>query len=199
MAVRTDFTKNGIIKAKTAIEAGYSNNKNDLGGETNHGIIVATAREYGYTGPMKDLTVEQAYAIYDKGWWQRMLLDQVLEISPLLADRMFDFGINSGRANAVKTLQRLLNVLNRQEKLYPDIGVDGGMGSGTIGALKKYVAARGKKGVDILNFAMVSHQVAYYTDISEKRKQNEEFTFGWYDRVFQEMPSYAFEMGVCSK
>ena len=199
MAVRTDFTKNGIIKAKTAIEAGYSNNKNDLGGETNHGIIVATAREYGYTGPMKDLTVEQAYAIYDKGWWQRMLLDQVLEISPLLADRMFDFGINSGRANAVKTLQRLLNVLNRQEKLYPDIGVDGGMGPGTIGALKKYVAARGKKGVDILNFAMVSHQVAYYTDISEKRKQNEEFTFGWYDRVFQEMPSYAFEMGVCSK
>lgn len=193
------FNKENIIRAKVNIEAGYVNNKDDLGGETNHGITIATAREFGYNGSMRDLTVAQALDIYDRGWWQRMMLDQVMEISPVLADRMFDFGINSGRANAVKTLQRLLNVLNRQEKLYPDIVADGGMGKNTLGALKQYVAARGKKGVDILDFVMTCQQVAYYTDISEKRKQNEEFTFGWYDRVFREMPEYVAELGICQK
>lgn len=197
MAVR--FSKEGIIRAKVNIEAGYVNNKNDLGGETNHGITISTAREFGYTGPMKDLTVAQALDIYDRGWWKRMWLDQVLEINPAIADRLFDFGINSGRTNAVKTLQRLLNSLNRQGKIYGDIDPDGGMGKNTLAALKAFQAARGAAGVNVLAFALTCHQVAYYTDISEKRQANEEFTYGWYNRVYQEMPDYNVQLGLCQK
>ncbi|AFH21375.1 endolysin [Cronobacter phage CR3] len=193
------FSKEGIIRAKVNIEAGYVNNKNDLGGETNHGITIATAREFGYKGAMKDLTVAQALDIYDRGWWQRMWLDDILAISPAIADRLFDFGINSGRANAVKTLQRMLNVLNRQGKLYGDIATDGGMGKNTLAALKAFQKARGDKGIKVLAFALTCHQVSYYTDISEKRQANEEFTYGWYDRVFREMPEYNVELGLCQK
>lgn len=193
------FSKEGIIQAKTAIEAGYVNDPNDLGKETNHGITIATAREFNYTGKMRDLTVDQALAIYDKGWWQRMRLDQILAMSPMLADRLFDFGINAGRSNAIKSLQRILNVLNRQGKLYKDIDADGGIGALTMAALAGFIKARGEAGLNRLLFALTCHQVAYYTEISEKRSQNEEFTYGWYDRVFREMPEYSSGLGFCQK
>ncbi|ANZ48184.1 endolysin [Erwinia phage vB_EamM_Asesino] len=199
MAAVARFSKEGIIRAKTAIEAGYVNNPNDLGGETNHGITIATAREFGYKGNMRDLTVEQALDIYDRGWWQRMRLDQILAMNVMLADRLFDFGINAGRANAIKSLQRILNVLNRQGKLYSDIDADGGIGQLTLTALAGFIKARGADGLNRLMFALTCHQVSYYTEISEKRVQNEEFTYGWYDRVYREMPDYVAELGMCSK
>lgn len=199
MATVARFSKEGIIRAKTNLEGGYVNNPNDLGKETNHGITVATAREFGFTGNMRDLTVEQAFDIYDKGWWQRMRLDQILLMNPMLADRMFDFAINAGRANCIKSLQRILNVLNRQGKLYSDISVDGGIGTLTLTALAGFIKARGADGLNRLMFALTCHQVAYYTQISEGREANEEFTYGWYDRVYSEMPDYVTQLGMCSK
>lgn len=200
MAMAVDrWSMEGIIRAKVNIEAGYVNNPNDLGGPTNFGITQATAREFGYTGDMRNLTREQALAIYKKGWWDRMRLDQIIAMNPLLADRMFDFGINAGRANCIKSLQRILNVLNRQGKLYSDIDADGGIGPATMTALGGYVKARGADGLNRLMFALCCHQVSYYTEISEKRVQNEEFTYGWYDRVYREMGDYAIKAGVCAK
>lgn len=200
MAMAVDrWSMEGIIAAKVNIEAGYVNNPNDLGGPTNFGITQATARENGYTGDMRNLTREMALAIYKKGWWDRMRLDEMLALNPLLADRMFDFGINAGRGNAIKSLQRILNVLNRQGKLYADIDADGGIGTLTMNALAGFVKARAADGLNRLMFALTCHQVSYYTEISEKRVQNEEFTYGWYDRVYREMGDYAIKVGVCSK
>jgi len=193
------WSMEGIIAAKVNIEAGYVNNPNDLGGPTNFGITQATARENGYTGDMRNLTRQMALDIYKKGWWDRMRLDRILAWNPLLADRMFDFGINAGRANCIKSLQRILNVLNRQGKLYADISADGGIGPATMTALEGFLKARGPDGFNRLMFALTSHQVSYYTEISEKRVQNEEFTYGWYDRVYREMGDYAIKVGVCGK
>lgn len=200
MAMAVDrWSMEGIIAAKVNLEGGYVNNPNDLGSITNFGITQATAREWGYTGDMRNLTRALALEIYKKGWWDRMRLDQILAWNPLLADRMFDFGINAGRANCIKSLQRILNVLNRQGKLYADIDADGGIGTLTMTALNGFLKARGLDGFNRLMFALTSHQVAYYTEISEKRVQNEEFTYGWYDRVYREMGDYAIKVGVCAK
>ncbi|ANZ48742.1 endolysin [Erwinia phage vB_EamM_ChrisDB] len=200
MAMPVDrWSMEGIIAAKVNLEGGYVNNPNDLGGPTKYGVTQTTARENGYTGDMRDLTYAQAIAIYKKGWWDRMRLDTFMALNPLLADRMFDFGINAGRANCIKSLQRILNVLNRQGKLYSDISADGGIGTLTMNAVQGYVKARGVDGVNRLMFALTCHQVSYYTEISEKRVQNEEFTYGWYDRVYREMGDYAIKVGVCSK
>lgn len=193
------WSMQGIIGAKVNLEGGYVNNSNDLGGPTKFGVTQTTARENGYTGDMRDLTLDQALAIYKKGWWDRMRLDAIMAMSPPLADRMFDFGINAGRANCIKSLQRVLNVLNRQGKLYDDISADGGIGPATMTALGGFVKARGADGLNRLMFALTCHQVSYYTEISEKRVQNEEFTYGWYDRVYREMGDYAIKVGVCSK
>ncbi|MGL5397356.1 MAG: glycoside hydrolase family 108 protein [Shewanella sp.] len=185
------WTKRGIIAAKVNIEAGYVNNPKDLGKATNHGVTEATAREFGYKGDMRDLTIEQAFDIYDRGWWKRMRLDEIMTYSPMLADRMFDFGINAGRANCIKSLQRILNVLNRGGKLYSDIDADGGIGRLTLDALAGFAKARKEEGIKRLAFVLSSHQVTYYTEISEKRMDNEEFTYGWYGRVEGEMPEFA--------
>ncbi|EAA4127654.1 hypothetical protein DO649_26295 [Salmonella enterica subsp. enterica] len=190
------WSKEGIIESKTDLEGGYVNDPDDKGGETCHGVTLDTAREYGYTGKMKDLTRAQAFDIYDRGWWKKLKLDEIFAISPLLADRMFDFGINAGRANCVKSLQRILNVLNNEGKLYADIVTDGGMGPKTLGALNAYLKYRKDEGLSILIFALISHQVTYYTEISEKRKRNEKYTYGWYGRVFREMADYAVKAGL---
>ncbi|EBX6605131.1 hypothetical protein DS160_25185, partial [Salmonella enterica subsp. enterica serovar Enteritidis] len=95
------WSREGIIRAKVNIEAGYVNNPKDLGKATNHGVTELTAREYGYKGDMRDLSLETALDIYNKLWWQRMRLDQIMKMNVLLADRMFDFGINAGRGNCI--------------------------------------------------------------------------------------------------
>lgn len=200
MAMAVDrWSMEGIIRAKVAIEAGYVNDPDDLGGETIWGITKATALEYGYKGNMRDMTQATAIAIYKKLWWDRMRLDQIFAWNPLLADRMFDFGINAGRANCIKSLQEILNVLNNEGKLYADIDADGGIGALTMSALQGFLKARGLDGFNRLMFALTCHQVTYYTRISQSRPKNEKFTYGWYDRVYREMGDYAIKVGVCSK
>lgn len=191
MADYSQFTKEGIIARKTQLEAGYVNDPRDLGGETNWGITKATAAEYGYTGSMRDLPKSTAFEIYDKMWWQRLRLDQVLQYHPLLADRLFDYSINAGRANAVKSLQRILNSLNNQEKFWPDQTVDGAMGPATLRAIEALKQKRGQEGIAILTMALTHCQTYHYLDISEKRKANETFTYGWFRRVFEEIKVYA--------
>lgn len=187
----SDFTKENIIRRKTAIESGYVNNKADLGGETNWGITIATAREYGYTGAMKDLPKQTAFDIYDKLWWQRLRLDEIVKFQPFLADRLFDFSINAGRKNAMIALQRILNSLNYMEQFWPDLVVDGAIGDKTINAIKSLQAKRGAEGMAILAMTLTHFQTYYYLDISEKRKQNETFTYGWFRRVYTEVLEYA--------
>lgn len=191
MAAVTRFSREGIIRAKVAIEAGYVNNPNDLGGPTKYGVTQATAREYGYKGDMRDFTQEMALDVYVKMWWNKLYLDDVITLNPLLADRMFDYSINAGRANCVESLQRLLNVLNNQETHYPDITVDKGMGPKTLTAMRSFQAKRGAEGMNYLMMALTGMQTYHYVDISEKRKANETFTYGWLGRIWSEMSTYA--------
>lgn len=185
------FTRENIIAYRAGVEGGYVNNINDLGGETNHGITKTTALEwkslwakYNWDGNMRTMPVALAYDIYTQGWWNKLRLDDVAKIHPVLCDRLFDWGINAGRQRGVFALQDLLNVCNRQQKDYKDIGVDGAMGPGTLGALQSFVNVRGKPGLRYLINAHSSMQNAYYVEISKARQTNEEFTNGWLQRGY---------------
>lgn len=199
-----DINKEWIISHCVNTEAGYVNNKDDLGKETNHGITYATAQEwkselvkqFGWNGKMIDLTREMAWFIYDKGWWQRMRCDEILEISPLLCHRIFDFAINGGRTVSIKYLQRLLNTLNRGGKDYPDFAPDGGIGPNTLGQLKAFAKARGPRGIMYLLNGLSGMHINHYVEISEKRPQNETFTNGWFDRMLTATEFYARTMIV---
>lgn len=57
-------------------EGGYVNHPKDLGGETNWGVTIGTARANGYIGAMRSMTRLQAKEIYRKAFWQRAKCDQ---------------------------------------------------------------------------------------------------------------------------
>lgn len=170
-----------IAFARTiGIEGGYSNNPNDPGGETNWGITIATARTYGYQGPMKDMTKETARDIYRTGWWNLLHLGDVDAINQLVAEELFDIAVNCGPAVPGPYLQRALNIFNRQGKDYPDIPVDGLMGGRTVAALKSFFQVRGAAGERVLLSALLVQLGMRYIQIAESRPQSEDFEFGWF-------------------
>lgn len=169
-------TINGIID----IEGGYTNDLVDSGGETNWGITIATARKYGYTGAMKIMPREIAYAIYSKMYWDKLRLDDIEKLSKVIAEELADTGVNQGVQRAGEFLQRSLNALNQNAKDYPDMTVDGWIGNQTIAALKAYLNKRGTKGEVILYRALNCLQGAFYIDLAERRQKDEKYVNGWF-------------------
>lgn len=84
-------------------EGGYVNDANDPGGETNWGI---SKRSYPNVD-IKNLTREQAKAIYRSDFWDRINADKLYDG---VAFQAFDFAVNSGIETAVRKLQRALGV-----------------------------------------------------------------------------------------
>ena len=159
-------------------EGGYVNDPEDSGGETNHGITIGVAREQGYEGPMRDLTPQNAERIAKRAYWDVMLLDETASISGGIAEEMFDTGINAGHVRAVSMLQRSLNALNRQEKDYDDMLVDGKSGPRTLNALAVFVSRR-RFGVKVMLRALNGLQLEFYMSLTERRQKDERFLFGW--------------------
>lgn len=162
------------------IEGGWSNHKNDRGGSTMYGVTELVARAHGYTGPMKDLPLAFAQAVYRKDYWDRLRLDDVAALSPRIAQELFDTGVNCGTGTAGTYFQRSLNVFNQQGKLYGDVAVDGSLGPNTVAKFAAYLKARAPDAEAVMLKALNSLQGAFYINISEGRAVNEDFTYGWF-------------------
>lgn len=164
------------------IEGHYSDDPNDAGGETMFGITVATARAFGYTGPMRDMPLGVAQRIYRRGWWDLMRLDDVCNVAGArIAFELFECAVNIRPLTAVKFLQRALNSFNQRGVHYPDVTADGDLGPRTLSALAAYMRKRqGQDGERVLLDALNSQQGVYYLERGEVRPANEDFTFGWF-------------------
>ena len=169
---------NAVAKV-LALEGGHTNDISDSGGETNWGVTEAVARAFGYVGPMRDMTRDQAKAIYRARYWDSMLLDRMQALSPQVAEEMFDTGVNQGVERAGEFLQRALNALNRNGTLYRDTKVDGRVGPMTLAALREYLAQRGNEGVTVLLRALNALQGAFYIELAEAREKDEKYVYGW--------------------
>lgn len=88
-------------------EGGFSNHPDDPGGATMYGITEAVARENGYTGAMKDLTLDFAKSVYRKKYWDACRCDQMPD--PIRYP-LFDAAVNSGPGQAIKWLQLAVGV-----------------------------------------------------------------------------------------
>ena len=168
-----------IRKIAVNVEGGYTNDPDDSGGETNHGITKFTARAYGYTGEMKDLTLDTALDILVSRFWKTPRFDQVCLINELIAMEMLDTGINMGPEVASGFLQRALNVLNSGATTYPDMKQDGFIGPMTLEALRQYQAKRGALGIHVLHNMLNAQQSVRYIELAEKRPKDEKYEFGW--------------------
>lgn len=172
-----------IINATIGREGRYANNPHDRGGETIWGITVATARRNGYHGAMKDMPRDTAVSIYFNEYYTAPGFGLINPLSAKICEEMFDTGVMSGPNVAIRFLQRALNVLNRSHKdvpLFADLVVDGQLGSKTAAALQLFLNQRGADGELVVLRMLNALQGAYLIEITERREQNEEFTFGWF-------------------
>jgi lysozyme family protein len=145
-------------------EGGYSDNPADPGGPTNFGITLATLRAYEgnpnlTAEDVKTLTQAVAREIYRTVYWNRM---QCGALPAGLDLEVFDFGVNSGPAESVKTLQRLVGVTQ-----------DGSVGPITLAAVREF-----NVGDLIGRFAQA--RLAFYQSLNMP-----EFEQGWATRVAQ--------------
>ena len=88
-------------------EGGFSNHPDDLGGATMYGVTEAVARRHGYTGHMRNFTLDQAKAIYRKDYWEACQCEVMPE--PVKYP-LFDAAVNSGPVQAIKWLQAAAGV-----------------------------------------------------------------------------------------
>jgi lysozyme family protein len=171
------FTEN--LEKVLDLEGTYSDHKSDSGGKTMYGITVALARQYGYRGKMQNLSLNKAKQIYYDAFWLPLNLDAIYKIMPTLVHELFDTGVNQGTGRAAEYLQYSLNAFNRQEKDYKDIRIDGSIGPATLSALKQYYKKRGTQGELVLLRALNCLQGSFYLRLSQARKKDEDFAYGW--------------------
>ena len=157
----------------------YTNNPKDSGGPTKYGITETTARKYGYKGPMEDLTRGAAYNIYVQMYWIAPHFNTLFDVSAMLSVLLMDFGVVAGPDAASTHLQRVLNVLNRNQKDYKDLEPDGVIGPNTLTALRAFAKARGLKGMNVLHYMVASLQSVHFIEVAERRPKDEEFEYGW--------------------
>lgn len=95
------------VERVLAHEGGYVNHPSDPGGATNYGITQRVAREWGYTGHMRDLPRATAVQIYRKQYWDTVRGD---DLPFAVAFQVFDAAVNHGVGNATRWLQRAAGV-----------------------------------------------------------------------------------------
>jgi lysozyme family protein len=172
------FVKN-LINYTIDIEGDYSDDPLDRGGKTKYGITEAVARAYGYTGNMADLPINIARDIFAKNYYYKPRIDLINIESTLIAEEVFDTAVNMGTGRAIGWLQECLNVLNDNQRLYPDIKEDGVMGPNTQATLRKYLSIRKFEGEQVLYKALNCLQGEYYIRIAQGRKTDQRFLYGW--------------------
>lgn len=172
-------TVDQIIDELIGREGGYSDHPSDRGGPTRWGVTEQVARAYGYQGNMNVFPRAAAIEIYRKRYWEEPGFARVAEIFPDAAIELFDTGVNMGQAVAARFLQRSLNCLNRGGAGWPDIKVDGAIGTMTLDACKRFKAQRGALSQAVLLRCLNGLQLARYVEITEARAANEDFFFGW--------------------
>lgn len=164
-------------------EGGYVNDSRDAGGETNFGITVATARQQGYAGPMRDMPRSFAIEVYRRQYADAPGFTAIGAISMPIARELIDTGVNMGPKVAATFLQRALNGLNNQGRDYADLIVDGSAGAATRAALSAYLAKRGAEGERRLLALLNAEQGERYLTLAEGRAANEAFLYGWLARI----------------
>lgn len=177
------MTVDEMIEEILTKEGGYVNNPNDSGGETNWGITIADARAIGYFADMAIMSRETAKQIYMKKYVIATGINQIITQDHKIAMKLLDIAVNMGVFRAGEFCQRLLNALNRNQRDYNDIKVDGQMGPATRHALEKFLNARGvgnrHVAVTVFLKGLKAMQGNFYIALAERRPKDEEFLYGW--------------------
>ena len=179
------------------VEGGYANNKADTGGETWKGvarnknpnwpgwkIVDQLKKQPGFPNNLYKSAELQVHVldIYKTNYWNPISLDKIQD--QRVAKELFDTGVNMGIGMAKIFFQRVLNVVNtshRKEKFFPDLIVDGIIGTSTVNAFNILPAQQKTMVWKLLNCLQGSR----YISICEANPSQEIFMTSWASRVFE--------------
>jgi len=160
-------------------EGGYINHPLDRGGATCWGITEKVARSHGYTGPMQLLPRETALTILNTDYWIKPGFNKIAEISPVIARKLCDAGVNVGPATVINWLQRWLNVFSQQGKQYAPVSPDGKTGAQTLKALNDFLAMKEMENEKVMVKALNCSQGNHYLTLAEAHPTDQIFIYGW--------------------
>lgn len=174
-----------IAEEIVAREGGFSDDKDDPGGATNHGVTIATARRLGLdldrdgdvdVADIRALSARDARDIFIEHYFRRTRIHMLPEA---LQPSVFDMYVNAG-SNAVRILQRLLN------RLEQDVAVDGLIGPATAKAAYRALDLAPDHLVDAYGIERRN----YYYDLADRRPASRKFACrrdggkgGWISRA----------------
>ncbi|MDH3387000.1 MAG: hypothetical protein OEN02_03770 [Gammaproteobacteria bacterium] len=178
----------------SAHEGGYVDDPTDRGGETYRGIsrvhhpswsgwskIDAHKARRGFPTTLDADTALQTSvkSFYKRKYWDRFLGDQIPD--QRVANELYDTGVNMGVRSAARFLQNALNLLNRNQRNFEDLVVDGWLGQGTLKALKQYLKL--DRNSDALLKLLNIQQGSRYIEIMENDPSQEKYARGWLKRA----------------
>jgi len=178
----------------SAHEGAYANDPIDRGGETYRGIsrlhhpdwagwrrIDARRRKAGFPQALaRDGVLQQAVRdFYRVAIWDRFGGDAIPDQA--VANELYDTAVHMGVRRAVRFLQSSLNLLNRNQKDYQDLIVDGWCWDKTLAAL--YALLKKDRNSDALVKLMNIQQGARYVEIMAGDASQERFARGWIRRA----------------
>ncbi|RYF78125.1 MAG: hypothetical protein EOO29_20145 [Comamonadaceae bacterium] len=173
-----------VVAGVFAVEGGYVNNPADPGGETNHGVTAAVARDAGYTGPMRELPKEFAQQIYARDYIERPNFHRVIAMSPAVGEKLVDAGVNAGPGRSARWFQQSLNHLSRGGSDFPLVVVDGQVGSQSLAAYQALERKRGRvKACELTLKLLDVQQGAHYLSLGKPM-----FIVGWADNRLGNVP-----------
>jgi len=131
-----------------------------------------------------DKLIEKAKDFYYINFWSPIQGDRLAIYSQDLAAEVFDTSVNMSPNRGIRFLQEALNLLNKNQKLYPDIPADGKIGNQTFNTLSVYITKSGtreqlmKRLLNVMNHL----QGEFYINKMRSFPEKEEFR-GWFDRT----------------
>lgn len=176
-------------------EGDYSNRSSDRGGETYFGISRVFHPNWegwniidSYKGDddfIDNIRINaelflKVKRFYEINYWNINKLSQISLSKDLIANELFDIGVNMGVETAAKFLQQAINYLNRNEKNYKNILVDGDIGPKTLDALDKLNSIKDEA---YLLKLIILLKAKRYIDIIDKDESQEIFIRGWLNRI----------------
>jgi lysozyme family protein len=170
----------------------YSNDSDDLGGETVYGIsrnnwsgwsgwkLIDTIKEtnpYDYVKKIEeDDTVKiHSQKFYKDNFWDNMRLDDIDDKFPKVKNKLFEASVNLGSIVIVKMLQSSLNLLNKND----DLVVDGLIGNMTISSLNAFRGSWEDSIIDCIS----GEQYLRYKSIVENNPKMIKYFRGWIKRT----------------
>ncbi|MCG9595144.1 hypothetical protein L1D15_00265 [Vibrio sp. Isolate25] len=160
-------------------EGDYINDPDDVGGHTNKGVILDTWKRYSKklfgveasVETLKNITDQQAYAIFLEGYWKKSYADQINSCP--VAFQFVDFYYNAPQGSAV-VLQRAINALGG------DVVEDWNMGPGTLKATNELIS-QGKEKELYITFR--EKRIEYYNYRADNVPNQDKFREGWLTRA----------------